>query len=55
MASEGHAGSGAKNALGGLVGAIAALLGILLGNTMANLTSAEHPPAHHEAGESESH
>jgi hypothetical protein len=35
-----------------LVGAIAALIGILIGNAVANMLSSEHPPAHHqEAGE----
>jgi hypothetical protein len=53
MASEAHSVSGAKSALGGLVGAIAALIGILIGNGVANMTGGEHPPAHHqEAGES---
>jgi hypothetical protein len=48
------AASGAKNALGGLVGAIAALIGILIGNAVADMLGQEHPPAHHQEA-SESH
>jgi hypothetical protein len=51
MTSEAHSASGAKNALGGLVGAIAALIGVLIGNTVANLMAGEHPRTHQEAGE----
>lgn len=51
MSSKAHTASPAKNALGGLVGALAALLGILIGSTVANLTGGEHPPSHQEASE----
>jgi hypothetical protein len=53
MASDAHPGSGAKNAIGGLIGAIAALIGILIGNSVANMLGGAHPPAaqHQEAGE----
>jgi len=39
--------------LGGLTGAAIALLGILLGSSIANLTAGEHAETHHEqsAGE----
>ena len=40
-----------RDSLGGLVGAILALIGIFIGSTVANLTASEHPAAHHEAGE----
>ena len=44
MASEAHSASGAKNALGGLLGAIAALIGILIGNSVENMMAGEHTP-----------
>jgi hypothetical protein len=37
--------SPAKNAIGGLIGAVVALLGILLGNAVARMTSSEHAAA----------
>lgn len=40
-----------KNSLGGLVGAILALIGIFIGHTIANLTTTEHPATHQEAHE----
>jgi hypothetical protein len=45
--------SGALSALGGLIGATLALLGILLGSSVANMTGGEHTETHHEqpAGE----
>jgi hypothetical protein len=36
---------------GGLTGAAIALLGILLGGSVARLTSSDHPPAHERSSE----
>jgi hypothetical protein len=38
-----------RDSLGGLVGAILALVGIFIGHTIANLTTSEHPATHQEA------
>ena len=44
--------SPAKNAIGGLVGALLALVGIFIGNAVARMTSGEHaasPAGVHQA------
>jgi hypothetical protein len=40
-----------RDGLGGIVGAILALIGIFIGSTVANLTGGEHPATHHEETE----
>jgi len=38
-----------RDGLGGIVGAILALIGIFIGSTIADLTTSEHPASHQEA------
>jgi len=40
-------------ALGGLIGAMIALLGILLGNSIARMTVPDHSGAHHAESQGE--